>query len=164
LAVLFLGPPIAPLLQALGVPLVSDSGALARDLLSRYICPTPSKSYALLGFPMAVCARCWGATIGLWLAWLVVRRMADGGWRTTDLLARSCFAVRFLRLYRAVPWLLRLGLAVGSLLLWTLEINRWPTAPLPALLVNGANGGFWAGVLIGSFWPTVRVTLLRPAA
>ena len=69
LAVLFLGPLIAPLFQATRLPLAADSGALARDLLSRYICPTPAKSYMLLGFPMAVCARCWGATIGLWAAW-----------------------------------------------------------------------------------------------
>src|SRR6187399_524699 len=78
LAVLFLGPLIAPLFQATHLPLVADSGALARDLLARYICPTPAKSYLLLGFPMAVCARCWGATIGLWAAWLLMR------WPTTD--------------------------------------------------------------------------------
>ncbi|MEO7911877.1 MAG: DUF2085 domain-containing protein, partial [Roseiflexaceae bacterium] len=73
LVVLFFGPLIAPLFQATQLPLVADSGALARDLLSHYICPTPAKSYVLLGFPMAVCARCWGATIGLWAAWLLVR-------------------------------------------------------------------------------------------
>ncbi len=73
LAVLFLGPLIAPLFQATGLPLIADSGALARDMLSRYICPTPVKSYVVLGFPMAVCARCWGATIGLWAAWFVFR-------------------------------------------------------------------------------------------
>ena len=69
LVVLFLGPMAAPLFQATRVPPLAGSGALARDLLSLYVCPTPAKSYVLLGFPMGVCARCWGATIGLWLAW-----------------------------------------------------------------------------------------------
>src|SRR5262247_815238 len=78
LLLLSLGPLIAPLFQATGLPFVADSGALARDLLSRYVCPTPAKSYALLGFPMAVCARCWGATIGLWGAWFVLRCQASG--------------------------------------------------------------------------------------
>ena len=75
LVVLFFGPLIAPLFQATQLPLVADSGALARDLLARYICPTPARSYVLLGFPMAVCARCWGATIGLWAAWMLFRPM-----------------------------------------------------------------------------------------
>src|SRR5687768_10460545 len=73
LVVLFFGLLIAPLFQATQLLLVADSGALARDLLSRYICPTPTKSYELLGFPMAVCARCWGAAIGLWAAWYLIR-------------------------------------------------------------------------------------------
>src|SRR3954468_956737 len=75
LLVLFFGPLAAPLFQATQLPLVADTGALARDLLARYICPTPAKSYVLLGFPMAVCARCWGATIGLWAAWLLFGSM-----------------------------------------------------------------------------------------
>src|SRR5689334_15035249 len=73
LAVLFFGPLIAPLFQATQLPLLADSGALAHDVLAHYICPTPAKSYVLLGFPMAVCARCWGATIGLWAAWHFTR-------------------------------------------------------------------------------------------
>src|SRR5262245_65543680 len=78
LLLLFLGPLIAPLFQATGLPFAADSGALARDLLSRYVCPTPGTSYALLGFPMAVCARCWGATIGLWGAWLLCQSEVAG--------------------------------------------------------------------------------------
>jgi hypothetical protein len=61
----------------------------------------------------------------------------------------------------AMPWALRLCLALGALLLWTLEINAWPTAPLPALIVNGANGGFWAGMFVGSLWLAGRAALTR---
>jgi hypothetical protein len=160
LLLLFLGPLIAPLFQATGLPFVADSGALARDMLSRYICPTPAKSYALLEFPMAVCARCWGATIGLWGAWFVPRR--------TMLTATSAategppYRGRWLvGGFIAMPWALRLCLALGALLLWTLEINAWPTAPLPALIVNGANGGFWAGMFVGSLWLAGRAALTR---
>jgi hypothetical protein len=137
LGVLFFGPLLAPLLQATGLPALADSGALARDVLSRYVCPTPAKSYALLGFPMAVCARCWGATIGLWGAWFLFRRLQIGLYTSTMVSA-----------YVSLPALLRLSVAIGALLLWTLEINLWPGAPLPALILNGANGGFWAGMFL----------------
>ena len=93
LAVLFFGPLIAPLFQATRLPLLADSGALARDLLSRYICPTPAKSYVLLGFPMAVCARCWGATIGLWAAWHLLRPTTNDQ-RPTLAARRWSFVIR----------------------------------------------------------------------
>jgi hypothetical protein len=211
LAVLFLGPLIAPLFQATGLPLLADSGAQAHDLLGRYICPTPAKTYMLLGFPMAVCARCWGATIGLWLAWCLCRSQGAGfvapferfdpSTRLTlrpavpvaspeeppgrGLVARPAegqvgragtfrnrltnrmqpnsrrpqasghlrlapCASRLLAGYLAMPWFLRLGLAVLALLLWTLEINAWPAAPRVLLVLNGAAGGFWVGIFLFS--------------
>jgi hypothetical protein len=139
--VLFLGPLIAPLFQATGLPLVADSGALARDLLSRFICPTPAKSYVLAGFPMAVCARCWGATIGLWAGWFVFRRAAGG---------RS--AAR-LEGYLKRDSLARLGLSALPFWLWVAEIRWWPGAPYWVLLLNGVFAGFWAGLFFCSVWP-----------
>ncbi|RMD75405.1 MAG: DUF2085 domain-containing protein, partial [Chloroflexi bacterium] len=56
--ILFLGPLASPLFRATGLPLVSDTGALARDVLATFICPTPERSFLLFGWPMAVCARC----------------------------------------------------------------------------------------------------------
>ena len=144
LAILFLGPLAAPLFQATHLPWVADSGALAHDLLSRYVCPTPAKSYLLLGFPMAVCARCWGATIGLWMSWLLFRARHTGR------------GSRFIDTYLAFGWSLQLVLAIGALLLWTLEISAWTSAPLPALLLNGAHGGFWAGLFACALLTRVR--------
>lgn len=135
-AVLFLGPLLAPLLQATGLPLLAGSGALARDLLAHYVCPTPAKSYVLLGFPMAVCARCWGATIGIWLAYAAFLRAGQP-----------------VALYRALAWPRRLAISVPPLLLWAIEIHAWPMAPLWLLLLNGAFAGFWAGLLLCSVWP-----------
>jgi predicted membrane protein DUF2085 len=158
LAVLFLGPLAAPLLQASDLPLLAGSGALAHDMLARYICPTPAKSYALLGFPMAVCARCWGATIGLWAAWWLFRRLQIADCRLQ--IREGQFAIG--SAYLAMPWLLCLVLVLGALLLWILEINMWPSAPLPVLLINGANGGFWAAMFLGSIWPAGRPRSGRP--
>lgn len=135
LAVLFVGPLLAPLLQATRLPWLADSGALARDLLAHYVCPTPAKSYVLLGFPMAVCARCWGATIGLWAAWWAVRRRQAAGSRRQPLLQR-------------LGWPLRLLLAALPFGLWAAEIAWWPTAPLWLLLLNGAFAGCWAGGIV----------------
>src|SRR5258706_5570481 len=122
LAVLFLGPLVAPLFQATGLPLVAGSGPLAHDLLARYVCPTPAKSYALLGFPMAGCARCWGATIGLWPAWLLFQRLqiADCRLQIREGQFVICSA------YLAMPWVARLGLAGVAFVLWALEIHMWP--------------------------------------
>jgi hypothetical protein len=163
--VLFLGPLIAPLFQATGLPIVAGTGAFARDLLSSYICPTPSKSYELFGFPMAVCARCWGATIGLWGAWFVCRSQIAGrrsqphqnqepprGYPAKNRFSARSWVSAFGSWFFQWPLVLQLCLALGGLWLWSLEINLWPTAPLPALIANGANGGFWAGLFAGSLW------------
>jgi Predicted membrane protein (DUF2085) len=142
LAILFLGPIIAPLFQATGLPLIADSGWLARDLLSRFVCPTPERSYMLLGLPMAVCARCWGATIGLWLA-----RWAAGRWA----------AVGQGNAFTSLPWATRLLICGLPFLLWPLEIighySGWWYAPMPLLLLNGAQAGFAAGLFFCSLWP-----------
>lgn len=92
--ILFLGPIISPLFRASGLPLVAESGQLARDVLATFVCPTPERSHLLFGLPMAVCARCWGATIGLWAARVVV----DG--RHTE---RLPGATRLLDSFRAMP-------------------------------------------------------------
>jgi hypothetical protein len=129
---------------------LAGSGALAHDLLATYVCPTPAKSYMLLGFPMAVCTRCWGATFGLWAAWWLFQRLQIADCR----LQIGGRLVALVSRYLALPLGLRLALAIGALLLWTLEINTWAAAPLLILLLNGAHGGFWAAMLIGSVWRT----------
>lgn len=139
--VLFLGPIIAPLFQATGLPLVADSGQLARDLLSTYICPTPAKSYQMAGFPMAVCARCWGATIGLWAAYWLSTRPPVRWWTMLH------------QWYLGQMWLVRLMISAAPFLLWVWEISAWPTASYEVLLLNGAFAGFTAGLFFCSVWP-----------
>ena len=152
MAVLFVGPLLAPLFQATSLPGVADTGALARDLLSLYVCPTPAKSYMLLGFPMGVCARCWGATIGLWAAWLALRSAARPGGPPV---ARRVVALW--RSYTRLPWAARLGISSLPFWLWVAEIRWWAAAPYWALLINGAFAGFWAGLFFCSIWPAARV-------
>lgn len=158
LAVLFFGPLLAPLFQAARLPLVAESGALARDLLARYICPTPAKSYALLGFPMAVCARCWGATVGLWAAWLLFRQMTKDERQMPELIPssfvirRSSLFTQWFERYCALEWPLRLLLGALPFGLWLAEVGRWPAAPHWVLLLNGAFAGFWAGLFCCSVW------------
>ncbi len=140
---LILGPIISPLFRATGLPLLADAGLLARELLATYVCPTPERSPLLFGMPMAVCARCWGATLGL----MAARVLADQRGRTWAPL----------QLFRAMPWALRLLLCALPFLLWPLEIvghyNAWWYAPLWLLLLNGAQAGFAAGLLFCSLWP-----------
>lgn len=140
LVVLFFGPPAAALFIATGLPIMTDLGWLARDLLSTYVCPTPAKSYTLFGAPMAVCTRCWGATIGLWLAWFGVqqsqRQQSLPGWFTWH-------------------WTIRLITALVPFGLWWLEIHYWPTASYELLLLNGAIAGCAAGVFFCSLRPNL---------
>lgn len=138
LTILFFGPPVAALFIATGVPIMTDLGWLARNLLSTYVCPTPAKSYVLLGAPMAVCTRCWGATIGLWLAW---------------------FGVKWGQHQQSLPrwfgwhWGFRFITAAIPFGLWWLEIHYWPAASYEVLLVNGALAGSTAGLFFCSLWP-----------
>jgi uncharacterized membrane protein len=140
--VLFLGPLVAALFLATGLPLVADAGWLARDLLSTYICPTPAKSYMLFGQPMAVCARCWGATIGLWGGYLMFRGHIAGfaPWRP-------------LAWFLGLPWLARLLMVALPFGAWVAEIMAWPAAPYWLLLLNGAQAGVGAGLFFCSIWP-----------
>lgn len=152
LAVLFLGPIIAPLFRATGLPLISDAGVLAHDLLTLYVCPTPELSYFVLDLPMAVCARCWGATIGLLMARaLPFDRL---GWMAA---LRSGLL--------GLAWPVRLLLCALPFLLWALEIGGyaqgWWFPPLWLVLINGVQAGFAAGLFFCSVWPGLWP---RPAA
>ncbi len=155
LVILFIGPIIAPLFRMTGLPLISDAGMLAHDVLTRYICPTPERSYLVGALPMAVCARCWGATIGLWLARMLVgkdrdlwsgRKAAGFGWL-------AAFSAWFL----ALAWPVRLLLCALPFVLWPLEIMGaaagWWFAPLWLLLLNGVQAGCAAGLFFCSLWP-----------
>ena len=139
---LILGPIVSPLFRATGLPLVADSGLLARELLATYICPTPDRSIMLLGLPMAVCVRCWGATLGLLVARVLVARAADS---------------RIMQGFLALPWAARLLICALPFLLWPLEIvgqvRGWWFAPLGVLLLNGAQAGLAAGLFFCSVWP-----------
>lgn len=147
LVILFLGPIISPLFRATALPFVRDTGVLARDVLSTYICPTPQHSYLLWGFPMAVCSRCWGATIGLWMACLWLLRSPS----------RQRYRAAMLNRFRAMPWWTRLFVCALPFLLWPLEIigtaQGWWYAPLWVLLLNGIQAGFAAGLFFFSVWP-----------
>lgn len=135
MAILFLGPPVAAVFIASNVALMQDLGWLARSLLSTYVCPTPAKSYEIMGAPMAVCARCWGATIGLWISWVIVRRAT------------------VLPTWFGWHWLVRLGTALVPFGVWWLEIHWWPQAAYSVLLINGAIAGASAGAFFCSLWP-----------
>jgi hypothetical protein len=145
--VLFLGPILSPLFRASGLQGVEATGELARVTLL-YICPSPAQSYTVAGFPMAVCARCWGATIGLWLARLAL----------PYLLVRPHPLSSLLHRWRTLPWLTRLVFCLLPFMLWPLEIvgstqGWWTLPPLWLLVINGAQAGVAAGFFFYSLWP-----------
>lgn len=147
LLILFIGPIIAPLFLASELPLLTYTGGLAREVLANYICPTPQHSYLLAGYPMAVCARCWGATIGLWGAW----------WLVSARFFRVPMLHSILSSFHAMAWILRLLICILPFLLWSLEIigtaHGWWQLPLWVLVLNDAQAGFAAGLFFYSLWP-----------
>ncbi len=152
LTILLLGPPVAALFIATGLPILRDLGWLARDLLSQYICPTPVKSYSLFGAPMAVCARCWGATIGLWVGYGLFyqsRKQLSVEYKQHSWASASVSIARFV----AMPWFIRFMLGTLPFLLWVGEISYWPGAPYWLLLLIGIQAGVGAGVFFCSIWP-----------
>jgi hypothetical protein len=151
MSVLFFGPLVVPLFRATDLWPLEPLGSFAHLVLATYICPTPAKSYWLLNHEMGVCARCWGGTIGLWVAWF-----GTHAWRLGAV--RPAWLVQYL----ALPWLARLGLSALPFWLWIAEIVRWPTAPLPVLLVNGVVAGTAAGIFFLSVWPGVLPRAVRP--
>jgi hypothetical protein len=138
LSILFFGPPVAALFIASNVAIMTDLGWLARSVLTTYVCPTPAKSYQLLDAPMAVCVRCWGATIGLWVGWFAVGSHTTRAW---------------LKPWLALPWWVRLATALVPFGLWWLEINAWASADYTVLLINGIVAGTAAGIFFCSIWP-----------
>ncbi len=147
LTILFVGPILSPLFRASGQPVVDATGAFAHSMLL-YICPTPAQSYTLLGFPMAVCARCWGATIGLWAARLLLPLVLTRGGRLTAML----------NAWRGLWWPLRLLICILPFGLWPLEIvgtaqGWWALPPLWLLVINGAQAGVAAGLFFYALWP-----------
>lgn len=144
--VLFLGPIASPLLRIGDLPLLADTGELARTVLATFVCPTPERSVLLFGFPMGVCLRCWGATIGLWTARLAVQQGHP-----------------LLTAFRTLDWRLRLVIAAVPFVLWPLEIighanGAW-FAPLWLLLLNGVQAGLAAGLFFCSIWPGIWPTV-----
>lgn len=143
---LFLGPALSPLLRATGAPVVADVGWYARDLMATYVCPTPERSMLLLGLPMVVCVRCWGATVGL----LAARSLMHAH-------TRGAVRLPLLDGFRALSRPLRLLICAVPFALWPLEIvghyQGWFWAPMWLLLLNGAQAGLAAGLLLCSLWP-----------
>ncbi len=156
LGVLFFGPIISPLFRATAIPFISDAGLLARDLLATYVCPTPAKSYMIAGLPMAVCARCWGATIGLLLARaLFTQKLSQGA------VIGSSRLLRMVHFIVSMPFAMRLLVCAVPFLLWPLEIigeaRGWWVAPFWLLLANGVQAGAAAGIFFCSLWPGLQV-------
>lgn len=151
--ILFFGPIIAPLFQATGLPFIADTGALAHNVLSLYICPTPAKSYYLFAFPMAVCVRCWAATIGLWGGWFLFQHVTH----RQHLSKSGHFFYQAIQTFLSWHWILRLSITLLPFLLWVLEITLWRTAPLTVLLFNGIQAGLMTGLFFCSIWPGLHI-------
>src|SRR5207244_4873463 len=77
LRVLLLGPLVAPLFVALGLPALRPF-ADGIYLIGDAVCPKPDAHLTFLGQPVAVCSSCWAAVFGLWAIRLLHGRAGEG--------------------------------------------------------------------------------------
>jgi uncharacterized membrane protein len=133
----FLGTILVPLLWLSGIPLFQNIARLGWDV-GRAICSYTDKSFTIGGFPMMICARCFGVGCGLILTGLA--------YFYTPFIKKHLPSKRlYLAVFLAalfVPWLIDSGLE--RLQLWVTDYwLMFPTGLLGGIAVTLAPLLFW---------------------
>ncbi len=144
--ILLVGPLVAPLFVALGVPVLRPF-ADAIYLLGMTVCPKPDVHLMVFDRPMAVCASCWAAVWGLWAVRLLYGRAGEG----FGPLARLGLARTWARL-RAVSPLTKVSVLALGFMPWAVDVALWDmgawASPQGFMMLAGFLGGLSAGLLM----------------
>jgi len=144
--ILLIGPLVAPLFVALGIPVLRPF-ADAIYLLGQTVCPKPDVHLMVFGEPMAVCASCWVAVWGLWTVRLLYGRAGEGFGPFT----RLGLAPMWARWQTASP-LTKLSVLTVGFMPWALDVALWDmgawASPQAFMMLAGFLGGLSAGLLM----------------
>src|SRR5919204_2098140 len=117
--VLLVGPLVAPLFMALGLPALRPF-ADGIYLIGEAVCPKPDAHLTILGEPVAVCSSCWAAVFGLWAVRLLYGRAGEGFGPFSRL-----GLAPFWRAWYGTPELAKLGLLALAFVPWLVDVALW---------------------------------------
>lgn len=144
--ILLVGPLVAPLFMALGLPVLRPF-ADAIYLLGMTVCPKVSFHFMAFGFPMAVCSSCWSAVFGLWTVRLLHGRAGEG----LGPFSRLGLAPLWAR-WREASTITKLGVLSLGFMPWAMDVMLSDTglwySPHPVMMFAGFMGGLVAGALL----------------
>jgi uncharacterized membrane protein len=144
--VLLVGPLVAPLFVALGVPALRPF-ADGIYLIGEAVCPKPDAHLTILGEPVAVCSSCWAAVFGLWAVRLLYGRASEGFGPFSRLGLAPVWQV-----WDRTPELARLGLLALTFVPWLIDVATWDLGLWASshayMMLAGFLGGLGAGALL----------------
>jgi hypothetical protein len=144
--ILLVGPLVAPLFAALGLPLLKPF-ADGIYLLGQTVCPKVSMHFMVFGYPMAVCSSCWSAVFGLWTIRLLFGRAGEGI-RPFSSLGLSPFWAR----WQNAAITTKLAVLAVGFLPWALDVMLWDlrlwASPHAFMMFAGYMGGLVAGAVL----------------
>lgn len=144
--ILLVGPLVAPLFMALGLPVLKPF-ADGIYLIGETVCPKVGVHMMFLGEPVAVCFSCWASVWGLWVVRLLYGRAGEGvgpfaklGWQTL-----------WMQWERA-SMMTKLGVLSLGFMPWALDVMLWDLgvwdSPSSYMMLAGFVGGVAAGLLL----------------
>jgi hypothetical protein len=144
--ILLVGPLVAPLFVALGLPALRPF-ADGIYLIGEAVCPKPDVHLMFLGQPVAVCSSCWAAVFGLWAVRMLHGRAGEGFGPFSRLGLAS-----FWRAWSVAPELARFGVLALSFAPWFVDVALWDlglwASPQAYMMFTGFVGGLGAGALL----------------
>lgn len=143
---LLVGPLVAPLFIALGMPILRPF-ADGIYLLGEVVCPKVGVHMMFLGEPVAVCYSCWASVWGLWAVRLLYGRAGEG----FGLLSRVGLQPLWVR-WVSASLVTKLGVLSLGFMPWALDVMLWDLgawdSPSVYMMLAGFVGGVAAGILI----------------
>lgn len=144
--ILLVGPLVAPLFAALGLPILKPF-ADGIYLLGQTVCPKMSMHFMVFGYPMAVCSSCWSAVFGLWTIRLLYGRAGEG-MRPFSSFGLAPFWAR----WQNAAITTRLAVLAVGFMPWALDVMLWDlrlwASPHAFMMFAGYMGGLVAGAVL----------------
>jgi hypothetical protein len=144
--ILLVGPLVAPLFLATGLPILTPF-ADAIYLLGETVCPKVGVHMMFLGEPVAVCFSCWASVWGLWTVRLLFGRSGEGFGPLMKLRLEPLWAR-----WGGASLATKLGVLSLGFMPWALDVMLWDlgtwNSPFGYMMLAGFLGGVVAGMLL----------------
>lgn len=144
--ILLVGPLVAPLFMATGIPVLRPF-ADGIYLLGSTVCPKLGFHFMFMNYSVAVCSSCWSAVFGLWTVRLLYGRAGEGYGPFSRLGLQSSWAQ-----WQQTSSQLKLGVVLVGFLPWAIDVMLTDTGllytPHLYMMFAGYMGGLVAAMLM----------------